>query len=138
MDIPWARSTLVAAEPDHGAGEQFSDTPGQQFGAVINPAHAEQFFAASGHTFAELLALADQGKPLPRFPLHIRLRATEHMKTSEVESQNVIGVLPGSDPVLKNEYVVFSAHLDHLGVGAPINGDASTTARWTMARASRR
>jgi Zn-dependent M28 family amino/carboxypeptidase len=40
-----------------------------------------------------------------------------------VESQNVIGVLPGSDPALKEEYVVYGAHLDHLGVGAPINGD---------------
>jgi Zn-dependent M28 family amino/carboxypeptidase len=45
------------------------------------------------------------------------------MKLSEVESQNVIGLLPGSDSELKNEYVVFGAHLDHLGVGAPINGD---------------
>ena len=65
---------------------------------MINPAHAEQFFEASGHTFAELLALVDQGKPLPRLPLHIRLQASEQMTTSEEESQNVIGVLPGADP----------------------------------------
>jgi len=122
MDIPWERSTLARLNPAMEL-EAVSDTPGQEFGATINPAHAEQFFAVSGHTFAELLALVDHGKPLPRFPLHIRLLATEQMKTSEVESQNVIGVLPGSDPALKNEYVVFGAHLDHLGVGAPINGD---------------
>jgi Zn-dependent M28 family amino/carboxypeptidase len=36
----------------------------------------------------------------------------------------VVGVLPGSDPTLKNEYVVYGAHLDHLGVGAAITGDA--------------
>jgi Zn-dependent M28 family amino/carboxypeptidase len=42
---------------------------------------------------------------------------------SEVESQNVAGVLPGTDPELKKEYVVLSAHLDHLGVGEPIRGD---------------
>jgi Zn-dependent M28 family amino/carboxypeptidase len=35
----------------------------------------------------------------------------------------VVGVLPGSDPELKNEYIVLSAHLDHLGVGEPIRGD---------------
>jgi len=122
MDIPWERSTLARLNPAMEL-EAVSDIPGQEFGATINPAHAEQFFAASGHTFAELLTLVDQGKPLPRFPLHIRLLATEQMKTSEVESQNVIGVLPGSDATLKNEYVVFGAHLDHLGVGAPINGD---------------
>jgi Zn-dependent M28 family amino/carboxypeptidase len=41
----------------------------------------------------------------------------------DLESQNVVGVRPGSDASLKNEYVVFSAHLDHVGVGEPINGD---------------
>jgi Zn-dependent M28 family amino/carboxypeptidase len=40
-----------------------------------------------------------------------------------VESQNVAGILPGSDPRLRNEYVVLSAHLDHVGTGEPINGD---------------
>jgi Zn-dependent M28 family amino/carboxypeptidase len=40
-----------------------------------------------------------------------------------VESANVIGKLPGNDPALKNEYVVISAHVDHVGVGEPINGD---------------
>jgi Zn-dependent M28 family amino/carboxypeptidase len=40
-----------------------------------------------------------------------------------VESDNVIAKLPGSDPQLKNEYVVLSAHVDHIGVGEPINGD---------------
>ncbi len=122
VDIPWARSTLSRLNPAMNLSG-VSDTPGLQFGAVINPAHAEQFFAASGHTFPEMLALANQGQPLPHFPMHVRVRATEHMKLSDVESQNVIAMLPGSDPVLKNEYVVFGAHLDHLGVGAPINGD---------------
>jgi len=125
MDIPWERSTLARLNATMAlADARMADAPGQQFGANVNPAHADKFLAASGHTFAELLALADQGKPLPRFPLHIRLRATEHMRLSEAESQNVVGLLPGSDPVLKNEYVAFGAHLDHLGVGAPIRGDA--------------
>jgi hypothetical protein len=125
MDIPWERSTLARLNAAMElADERMADAPGQQLGATINPAHAEKFFAASGHTFVELLALADQGKALPRFPLHIRLRATERMRMSELESQNVVALLPGSDAVLKNEYVVFGAHLDHLGVGAPIRGDA--------------
>src|SRR5437868_14423853 len=45
------------------------------------------------------------------------------MATAEVESQNVVGVLLGTDSKLKHEYVVVTAHLDHLGVGEPINGD---------------
>jgi Zn-dependent M28 family amino/carboxypeptidase len=40
-----------------------------------------------------------------------------------VESPNIVAVLPGSDPQRKKEYVVLSAHLDHLGIGEPINGD---------------
>src|SRR5439155_1322590 len=48
------------------------------------------------------------------------LRAQSVVERSEVESQNVAGVLPGTDPELKKEYVVLSAHLDHLGVGEPI------------------
>ena len=43
---------------------------------------------------------------------------------SELESPNVAAILPGSDPQLKNEYVVFTAHLDHLGIGDPVKGDS--------------
>jgi Zn-dependent M28 family amino/carboxypeptidase len=45
------------------------------------------------------------------------------VERAEVESQNVAAVLPGTDPQLKQEYVVLSAHLDHLGVGEPVRGD---------------
>src|SRR5262249_21898198 len=45
------------------------------------------------------------------------------VERSVVESQNVAGVLRGSDSDRRNEYVVLSAHLDHLGIGEPINGD---------------
>ena len=46
------------------------------------------------------------------------------LSATTLESDNVIGILPGTDPTLTNEYVVISAHLDHVGVGEPINGDA--------------
>jgi Zn-dependent M28 family amino/carboxypeptidase len=46
------------------------------------------------------------------------------MDQSEGESENVAGILRGRDPRLREEYVVISAHLDHLGIGAPINGDS--------------
>ena len=67
---------------------------------------------------------ADSGKPLPHFALPARLKATAAVKHADVVSQNVVAMLPGSDPKLKDEYVVFTAHLDHLGIGKPINGDA--------------
>jgi len=45
------------------------------------------------------------------------------VQSSELESANLVAKLPGSDPVLKGEFVVLSAHLDHLGIGEPVNGD---------------
>jgi len=60
---------------------------------------------------------------VPSFALRPRLRARVAVERAQVESQNVAGILRGSDPRLRDEYVVLSAHLDHLGVGGAINGD---------------
>ena len=89
----------------------------------FNPAHAEMLFAGSGHTFQEILAALNGDKPLPHFPLAVKVHARVGMTRSEVKSENIVGVLPGSDPQLRKEYVVVSAHLDHLGIGEPVNGD---------------
>jgi Zn-dependent M28 family amino/carboxypeptidase len=51
------------------------------------------------------------------------VRAKIVLEESKVTSENVLGLLPGSDPALEGEYVLLSAHLDHVGVGEPINGD---------------
>jgi Zn-dependent M28 family amino/carboxypeptidase len=48
---------------------------------------------------------------------------TIKQKSRTIDSQNVIAKLNGSDPVLKNEYVIYSAHWDHFGIGEPVNGD---------------
>ncbi len=45
-------------------------------------------------------------------------------QVDEARAPNVVAVWPGSDPVLKNEYVVLSAHMDHVGVGQAVNGDS--------------
>lgn len=42
----------------------------------------------------------------------------------EMDAPNVIGWIEGSDPALRDQYVVFSAHMDHVGIGVPINGDS--------------
>ena len=124
MDIPWARSTLARLHPAKAlADPALQDTQGQQLSITMNPAHADKLLAGSGHTFKELLALVDAGAPVPAFPLPARLKATVAVERADVESQNVAGILRGSDPSRRNEYVVVSAHLDHLGVGEPINGD---------------
>jgi Zn-dependent M28 family amino/carboxypeptidase len=80
-------------------------------------------FAGSGHTFEEILADIQADKPLPHFPLAVKVHARIGVTRLSASSENIVGVLPGTDPKLKKEYVVVSAHLDHLGIGAPVNGD---------------
>ena len=125
MDIPWERLTLARFQPSMILADPAMDeSRGLKLAVTVNPDHADQWLSGSGHTFREILEAADSGKPLPRFALPSRLKATASVKRAEVESQNVVAVLPGNDPRLKNEYVVFSAHLDHLGIGKPIKGDS--------------
>jgi hypothetical protein len=124
MDIPWARSTLARLNPSMGLADlSLDEALGQQVAVTMNPAHADKLFAGSGHTFAELLAKVDAGEAVPSFALPARLRATVRVERLDAESQNVAGILRGTDPRRRNEYIVVSAHLDHLGTGEPINGD---------------
>jgi Zn-dependent M28 family amino/carboxypeptidase len=125
MDIPWSRISVNRDHPSMDlADPEFNETPGLQLGVTFNPACAEQLFAGSGHTFAEIAALGKDRKPLPHFPLAVSLKAKATVNTTSVESANVVGKLTGTDPALKNEFVVLSAHIDHVGIGAPINGDS--------------
>ena len=70
-----------------------------------------------------MVALADTRKPLPGFPLPTVVRAKVMVETTTITSDNVAGKLVGSDPALRDEYIVLSGHLDHLGVGGAVNGD---------------
>jgi hypothetical protein len=124
MDLPWQRIALASRQASMSLADPALDQQfGLKFTATVNPEQAGKWFAGSGHSFDDLVALADAGKPLPRFPLHASIRARVAVERGEVESQNVAGILPGADPVLKDQNVVLSAHLDHLGIGEPINGD---------------
>ncbi len=124
MDLPWTRISLNRTAPAMQlADKSMQDYAGIRVAMTFNPAQAEKLFAGSGHTFAELAALAKDRKALPRFPLAASLKAHAAIESKSIESDNVIAKLPGSDPTLKNEYVVLSAHIDHVGIGAPINGD---------------
>jgi Zn-dependent M28 family amino/carboxypeptidase len=113
---------MSLADPAFPAG-------GGLFAVTWNPAKADDLFAGSGHSIAEILEDADHDRPLPHFALRAKVRAHVSTKIDKVQSRNVAGLRPGldmsgGDPKLKNEYVIVSAHLDHLGVGEPVNGDA--------------
>jgi Zn-dependent M28 family amino/carboxypeptidase len=124
MDIPWSRIALNRAHPSMDLDyPEFNETEGAKIAITVNPANAEKFFAGSGHTFEEIAALGKDRKPLPHFPLSVSLAAKTKVDVTPVESANLVAKFPGSDPALKDEYVVLSAHLDHIGIGEPINGD---------------
>jgi Zn-dependent M28 family amino/carboxypeptidase len=124
MDIPWSRISLNRNQPSMDlADPEFNETAGLDIGITFNPAAAELLFAGANHTFAEIAALAKDRKPVPHFPLDTSLQAAASIVAKPVTSANVVARLPGTDPTLKDEYVVLSAHIDHLGIGAPINGD---------------
>ncbi len=124
MDIPWSRMRLARTRPSMAlADASLDDSAGIKMAIVFNPERADKLFAGSGHTFAEIAALAKDRKPMPHFPLNVSLKAKTKVNVKEVDSNNIVARLPGSDPKLKDEYVVLTAHIDHLGVGEPINGD---------------
>ena len=124
MDIPWSRIALNRTHPSMDlADPEFNETKGEELSLFFNPAHAEKLFEGSGHTFQEISELGKDRKPLPHFLLPSSIKAVARVDKQDVESDNIIAKLPGSDPQRKNQYVVLSAHIDHIGIGEPINGD---------------
>jgi len=83
----------------------------------------QKLLGLAGRDVEELLAAAESRDFRP-IPLGIRVRGNIPSNIRNIESRNVAAVVPGSDPKLKDEVVIYSAHWDHLGVGEPVNGDA--------------
>jgi len=82
----------------------------------------KELFRNAGLNFDSLhkAAARKDFKPVP-----MNAKATFHVKNSvrEIQSKNVVGKLEGSDPNLKNEYVIYTAHWDHLGKDTTLKGD---------------
>ena len=124
MDIPWSRISLNRTHVEMTlADPEFDETAGEKVALGFNPAKAEMLFVGSGHSFQEIADLARDRKELPKYPLAVSLKAKAKVETKKVESSNIVAKLTGSDSKLKDEYVVLSAHLDHVGIGEPVNGD---------------
>jgi Zn-dependent M28 family amino/carboxypeptidase len=73
---------------------------------------------AAGQDFDKLIAAA-KSRSFKPVPLALKTSIAFENNVSKVRSANVAGLLPGSDPVLKNEVVIYSAHHDHFGIGKP-------------------
>lgn len=91
--------------------------------STFNNAYAEKLFANASTTLQKIYDLAAEGKS-QSFPLNLSAQIQVKTQSKQIESANVVGMIEGSDPKLKNEYVVYSAHLDHFGIGAPVKGDS--------------
>ncbi len=65
--------------------------------------------------------------------LDAQLRCSYDVEQENKNCFNVVALLPGTDPVLKNEYIVIGSHLDHLGVGEPVKGDSIYNGMWDNA-----
>ncbi|MGC1105978.1 MAG: M28 family metallopeptidase [Candidatus Acidiferrales bacterium] len=124
QEVPWERIAGNRQRPSlELADASLRKDRGKEIALAINPVYADEFLAGSGHTMAEIIAAAKAQQPLPKFPLAVKIRAKIKVNETDVESPNVAGELEGSDPQLKKQFVIVSAHLDHLGIGAPVNGD---------------
>jgi Zn-dependent M28 family amino/carboxypeptidase len=105
------------------ADPALSSTRSLKFSAAWDPDKADDLLAGSGHAFEEILEAAHQQKSLPHFKWNATIRARVSVSNRTLASKNVVGLRSGDDAQLRNEYVIISAHLDHLGTRKPVNGD---------------
>jgi Zn-dependent M28 family amino/carboxypeptidase len=83
----------------------------------------EKFLALAGKNLDELLKASERADFKP-IDLGIQVSGYLPSKIRPLDTRNVAATIPGSDPKLKDEYIIYSAHWDHLGIGTPVGGDA--------------
>jgi Zn-dependent M28 family amino/carboxypeptidase len=126
--FPWAmganymlRKQMNWLSPEGSPGGEPADV---KISAYLNANAANALFAGAPMSAEQIFAAAGQPNPaIKGFVLKKPVSISRTTKVSKVQSPNVIGILPGSDPKLANEYVVLSAHLDHDGIDPKLTGD---------------
>ncbi|HET7228955.1 MAG TPA: M28 family metallopeptidase [Longimicrobium sp.] len=115
-----AKYAAQAARPARTLGAQ---TGYPQF--FVSQEAAGRIFSAARQDLARQWTAGAQASFRPAPLAGVTLTAAVPVEqVDEARAPNVVAIWPGSDPVLKNEYVVLSAHMDHVGVGQPVNGDS--------------
>ena len=112
----YARSTSFrdAAEPSYPA----------MVAMRLSAAAFADVVQGAGQDAAAILEAGAASKALMSFDVPARLKASFRISQREIQSDNVLAMLPGTDPKLAPEIVLVSAHLDGYGYGEPVNGDA--------------
>lgn len=115
----WQRPSMRLRGPDGKGLDTFPSIRGM---ATVSAAAADLVFADGPSTAAQLFAAAQAGT-LKGFALPGTLRLAARTRIEPAESRNVVASLPGSDATLAAQHVVYTAHLDHIGIGAPVKGE---------------
>lgn len=118
----WQAWSMTWRRPD---GTPYDVAPQVPALGTVSVAGADKLFVGAKKTYLEVAKAAEKpkGDP-PRFALATSLDVTLHVESRTIESANVAGLIEGSDPALKDEVIVLSAHLDHIGVTPPVGGDS--------------
>lgn len=123
---PWARGAENWQRPGmrlrSADGKGIDTFPQLRVVASVAAAAADFVFEGSGHFAPELFKAAGDGT-LKGFALPSQLALAARTRIEPVQSRNVVGKVAGSDATLAAEHVVYTAHLDHVGIGAPVKGD---------------
>lgn len=124
--VPWERKKNLSWSPRmrrlDSAGVPVDAYPEIKASASVSLAAAPRLFAGALQSAEEAFAAASAGQSRS-FELPVELSLSVRNSLARAASANVIGLLRGSDPALADEYVVLTAHLDHLGRGAAFDGD---------------
>jgi Zn-dependent M28 family amino/carboxypeptidase len=116
----WDATSVTWVGPDGRARDGGARALG-----LLSQAGAAKLFAGGRLSLTDVLAADTAGRVPATGPLPGRMRVQQRFTTERVSSPNVVGRLRGSDPSLRDEHIVLSAHLDHVGVTArPVKGDA--------------
>ena len=101
-------------------------------GALMNESGAAALFAGAAKTLPEIFAASRESQP-SSFALPVSVKIHTVSRYTPVESHNVVAKLAGSDAALAQEYVVFTAHVDHLGICRPGEEDTICHGAWDNA-----
>ncbi len=118
VENSWGRERFALKSGDAGAENK------PEFSSWLTEESSEKLFSHAGLNLNEMLGAAASYDFSPVTLEGITVNVLLSAEYSDMSSRNVIGKIEGNDPELKDEYVIFSAHYDHLGITTPVDGDS--------------
>ncbi|SPE31941.1 exported hypothetical protein [Acidobacteriia bacterium SbA2] len=132
----WAVPQIRAGARDWlDKGRPHRSFPELRGGAALSEHGTQLLFAGAPRTLEQVSAAAHANQP-QAFALSWSARIHTVNSHQAIESKNVVGRIQGSDPELKDQYLIYSAHLDHLGVCPPVEGLSDNICHGTIDNAS--